>query len=125
MIGRGAIRNPWIFSQFRAHWAGEPLFIPRGRDVLQWIASLFEETAAFERRFSPAKHVAKMKKYLCFISQGVDADGRFEFLIRRVTDPAEFFSVCREFLDHSEPVASAPPVSSGVFCGFAELLHSA
>jgi tRNA-dihydrouridine synthase C len=125
MIGRGAIRNPWLFSQFRAHWEGTLAPIPCGTDVLAWITSLYDETAAFERRFVPSKHVAKMKKYLCYISQGVDPQGRFEFLIRRVTDPAEFFAICREFLDHPHPVAAAPPVTSGMFCGFSELLRSA
>lgn len=125
MIGRGAIRNPWLFSQFRAHWEGTPAPVPCGRDVLEWITSLYDETAAFERRFVPSKHVAKMKKYLCYISQGVDPHGRFEFLIRRVTEPVDFFAICREFLDHPHPVAAAPPVTSGMFCGFSELLRSA
>ncbi len=125
MIGRGAIRNPWLFSQLRAHWEGLPAAEPTGRDVLGWVTSLYEETAAFERRFVPSKHVAKMKKYLCYISQGVDPEGRFEFRIRRVTDPAEFFAICHEYLDHSRPMAPAPPVTSGMFCGFSELLQPA
>lgn len=125
MIGRGAIRNPWIFSQFRAHWSGQEAPQPCGRDILGWVTALFEETAAFERRFAPSKHVAKMKKYLCYISQGIDPEGRFEFLIRRVTDPDSFFAVCREFLDHSEPVAATPPQSSPLFCGFSALLQTA
>lgn len=124
MIGRGAIRNPWIFTQFRAHWSGTPAPRPTGRDVLGWVTALFEETAAFERRFAPSKHVAKMKKYLCYISQGIDPEGRFEFLIRRVTDPESFFAVCREFLDHSDPVSSAPPQTSPLFCGFSALLET-
>ncbi|HEY6226504.1 MAG TPA: tRNA-dihydrouridine synthase family protein, partial [Verrucomicrobiae bacterium] len=33
MIGRGAIRNPWLFHQFRQFKRGEPLFVPRGCDV--------------------------------------------------------------------------------------------
>ncbi len=125
MIGRGAIRHPWIFSQLRAHWSGNPAPLPCGRDLLAWITSLYEDTAAFAWRFEPTKHVAKMKKYLCYISQGVDPEGRFEFLIRRVSDPENFFAVCREFLDHSHPLAPAPPVTSGMFCGFSELLQSA
>jgi len=125
MIGRGAIRNPWIFSQLRAHWSGAESLRPRGCDVLEWVTLLFEETAAFERHYVPSKHVAKMKKYLCYISQGVDPEGQFEFRIRRVTEPAAFFAICREYLDHRHPVATAPPVQSGMFCGFAELLTKA
>lgn len=124
MIGRGAIRNPWLFAQLRAHWEGTAAPQPTGRDVLRWVTSLWEDTAAFEKRYVPSKHVAKMKKYLCYISQGVDVEGRFEFLIRRVTQAEDFFAVCREFLDHGEPVAATPPVSSALFSGFSELLRS-
>jgi len=31
MIGRGVIRNPWLFHQIRQRRRGEPLFIPTGR----------------------------------------------------------------------------------------------
>ncbi len=124
MIGRGAIRNPWIFSQIRAHWTGDPPPRPCGRDVLDYITALYEATAC-EQRFVPSKHVAKMKKYLCYISQGIDPDGRFEFLIRRVTCPDSFFQVCRDFLDHHDPVPAAPPAGSALFCGFSDLLKSA
>ena len=31
MIGRGAVRNPWIFSQIREHFAGKPISRPTGR----------------------------------------------------------------------------------------------
>jgi len=125
MIGRGAIRNPWIFAQLRAHWQNTPAPVPAGRDLLGWITDLFHETAAFERRFTPSKHVAKMKKYLCYISQGVDPKGEFEYRIRRAADPETFFRICEEYLGHSEPVAAAPPVTSSMFCGFSELLRPA
>ena len=91
--------------------------------MLGWITALWEATAAFEPRFVASKHVAKMKKYLCYISQGVDG-GQFEFAIRRVKTPEDFFAACRASLDHDEPVAAAPPVTSGMFCGFSELLSA-
>lgn len=124
MIGRGAIRNPWIFSQLRAHWEGRSAHVPVGRDVLAWITSLWEETASFQPRFEPQKHVAKMKKYLCYISQGVDDGGQFEFEIRRVRTHEDFFAVCRTYLEHDAAVAPTPPVTSTMFCGFSELLSA-
>src|SRR5437762_13656475 len=42
MIGRGAIRNPWLFHQIRQQQRGETLFIPRGLDVLSYIRTLYE-----------------------------------------------------------------------------------
>jgi hypothetical protein len=63
-----------------------------------------------------------MKKYLCYISQGMDHDGSFEHRIRRAAEEAEFFSVCHEYLAHDEAVPATPPVPSALFSGFAELL---
>ncbi len=124
MIGRGAIRNPWLFSQLRAHFENGTAPQPTGRDVFGYVQALWEEIAACERRFHPQRHVAKMKKYLCYIAQGADADAQFDFRIRRVREPEEFFRICREYLDHSEPFPATPPRSSVLFCGFADLLAS-
>ena len=40
MIGRGAIRNPWIFQQIRDDFAGKPVVYPTGRDVLGYVEAL-------------------------------------------------------------------------------------
>ena len=42
MIGRGAIRNPWLFHQIRQTQNGETPFIPKGHDVLTYLRDLFE-----------------------------------------------------------------------------------
>jgi tRNA-dihydrouridine synthase B len=42
MIGRGAIRNPWLFDQIRAQLRGEKIKLPTGRDVLAYIRELWE-----------------------------------------------------------------------------------
>src|SRR5437660_6217521 len=42
MIGRGAIRNPWLFHQIRQHRRGETLFLPRCVDLLEYIRALYE-----------------------------------------------------------------------------------
>ena len=42
MIGRAAIRNPWIFHQIRQTQNGETPFIPTGHDVLGYLRDLFE-----------------------------------------------------------------------------------
>ena len=65
-----------------------------------------------------------MKDYLCYISQGMDADGTFEHRIRRATDAGEFFAICREYLDHAEPVPATSPTQSSLFCGWQALLET-
>src|SRR5208282_2802518 len=37
MIGRGAIRNPWLFRQIRQRQLGQAEFLPTGREVLAYI----------------------------------------------------------------------------------------
>lgn len=42
MIGRGAVRNPWIFSQIREQLRGGPVTHPTGREVLAYVHALYE-----------------------------------------------------------------------------------
>ena len=70
MIGRGAIRNPWLFTQIRQHQRGEPLFVPHGRDVLGYVQALYAAVCTPDVRESA--QVQKMKKYMNFLALGVD-----------------------------------------------------
>jgi tRNA-dihydrouridine synthase len=100
MIGRGAIRNPWLFQQIRDHQAGCPPFVPRGRDVLDYIRALWEHSIRPETR--EASQVMHMKRFMNFLGLGVDAEGRFLHAIRRAATKADFFAICESFLDHDE-----------------------
>jgi tRNA-dihydrouridine synthase len=106
MIGRGAIRNPWLFEQIRAHRRGETPTLPKGRDVLDYIRALYNAVCAPGVRES--SQVQKMKKYLNYIGMGVEPNGRFLHDIRRVTTQADFFRVCEEHLDHDRPMPLEP-----------------
>jgi tRNA-dihydrouridine synthase B len=106
MIGRGAIRNPWLFHQIRQRGRGEPLFVPRGCDVLQYITDLY--AAVRPPDANQSAHVQRMKKYLNYIGVGIEPTGRFLHDIRRVTDEAGFFSVCETFLNHDQPMLLEP-----------------
>ncbi len=106
MIGRAAIRNPWLFRQIRESRRGEPVFVPRGREVLEYVRALYEAVCSPEVRES--SQVQKMKKYLNYLGMGVEPSGQFLHQIRRVTNRGDFFRVCEEFLDHDEPMALEP-----------------
>jgi tRNA-dihydrouridine synthase B len=106
MIGRAAIRNPWIFQQIRQHQRSETLFLPRGRDVLEYIRALYE--AVWSPDVKEASQVQKMKKYLNYIAAGAEPEGKFLHDIRRVETKAEFYRVCEMFLDHDEPMPVEP-----------------
>ena len=106
MIGRGAIRNPWLFRQIREHQRGENPFVPRGTDVLAYVHVLHEAVCSPAVRES--SQVQKMKKYLNYLGVGVEPTGQFLHQIRRVTTKPDLFRVCAEFLDHDAPMPLEP-----------------
>ena len=105
MIGRGAIRNPWIFDQIRAHQRGEPVWLPTGRDVLAYVRDLFETMTSAVNEIG---QVNKMKKYMNFLGLGVHPADAFLHRIRRATSRAAFFAACEEFLDHDQLMTLVP-----------------
>lgn len=100
MIGRGAIRNPWLFDQIRAEFRGEKMKVPLGRDVLNYIRELWENEIT--PSVPESAQVQRMKKFMNFIGEGVGE--KFLFEIRRVTTTADFFRTCEDYLDHDQPM---------------------
>jgi tRNA-dihydrouridine synthase len=104
MIGRGAIRNPWLFDQIRSESRNEPITWPTGRHVLSYIHELWDnEISPGVRELS---QVQRMKKFTNFIGEGISE--RFLHDIRRVDTAADFWRVCEESLDHDEPMRLEP-----------------
>lgn len=106
MIGRGAVRNPWIFGQIRQRLRGEPVTLPVGREVLAFIHALYEAVCSPD--FPERMQVQKMKKYLNFLGVGIEPSGAFLHAIRRTNTRTEFFDLCTRALDHEEPMALEP-----------------
>ena len=106
MIGRGAIRNPWLFQQIRQHQRREAIFVPRGRDVLDYARALYD--AVCTPSVLESAHVQKMKKYMNYLGVGVDRDGQFLHQIRRVNTKADFFRVSEAFLSHDQLMPLEP-----------------
>lgn len=89
MIGRGAIRNPWIFRQIRESITGHKPFTPTLADVHAYVHHLWNATVTPERPDSAQTN--RMKKFLAFIAQGVDPQGAFLHQIRRTHSKTAFF----------------------------------
>ncbi len=100
MIGRAAIRNPWIFEQIRQQQNGKPVFQPRGHEVLDYVRALYSSAAS--PGITEGQQVQKMKKYLNFLALGVEPTGRFLHDIRRVATEAELFNICTLHLAHDD-----------------------
>jgi tRNA-dihydrouridine synthase B len=106
MIGRHAIRNPWIFRQCREQFAGLPVTRLTLADVRDYVERLYHATRHDE--FPERAHVNKMKKYLNFVGQSVDPEGAFLYDMRRTDSQAELFSVCDRHL-LAEPTREFSP----------------
>ena len=110
MIGRGAIRNPWLFAQIRQRLRGEPVIYPTGHDVLSYITALWESQASFD---APERiQVERMKKFMNYLGEGVGMDGQFLHQIRRSATKSDFFRICDAFLEPDEAMRLEPPVGS-------------
>ena len=110
MIGRGAIRSPWLFEQVRQRLRGNRVTYPTGRNVIDYIAALWESQASFD---APEKvQVERMKKFMNYLGEGVGMDGQFLHRIRRAITQDDFFHICREFLDHDRLMPLEPLLAS-------------
>lgn len=104
MIGRAAIRSPWLFQQIRQQLRGETVTLPTGRDVWTYIRALWEAQACLDK---PERvQCERMKKFLNYLGEGVAAP--FLHQIRRTQTAADFHRICADFLDHDQPMALLP-----------------
>jgi tRNA-dihydrouridine synthase len=108
MIGRGAIRSPWLFEQIRSELRGESRPLPTGREVLAYLHDLWDHEITPGVRESA--QVQRMKKFTNFIGEGVGPE--FLFAIRRAATAADFWRVAETFLDHDTPMALLPVETS-------------
>ncbi len=106
MIGRHAIRNPWIFRQCREQFANGVATRLTLADVRDYIERLYRATQSPE--IPERYHVNKMKKYLNFVGQSVDPAGAFLHDMRRAQTEAELFALCDRHL-LADPTREFPP----------------
>ena len=104
MIGRAAIRSPWLFAQIRQQLRGQAVTVPTGRDVWGYVRALWDSQASFDK---PEKaQCDRMKKFVNYLGEGVP--GAVPARIRRAKTAAEFHGICAEAFDHDRPMALQP-----------------
>ena len=120
MIGRGAIRNPWLFSQIAAAFENRAPLALTHRELLAYILELSDELAKEAQSYDPLGHIQRMKKTLIYICDGIAPE--FEHAIRRMKTAEEFHQILHSHLDHTAPLPILPSANSQMFCGFPDLL---
>jgi tRNA-dihydrouridine synthase B len=108
MIGRGAIRNPWLFDQIRQYQRGEAVKLPTGHDVLAYIRELWD--AEITPGVREAAQVQRMKKFMNFIGEGIGE--KFLHDIRRVTTAGDYWRVCEESLKCEDAMLLEPEMTA-------------
>ncbi|HTM44741.1 MAG TPA: tRNA-dihydrouridine synthase family protein [Polyangiaceae bacterium] len=108
MLGRHAIRNPWVFRQCRQLWSGQPVSVVTHGQVRQYIERLYRMLE--EPNLPQEAQVSKAKRYLNFIGISVDPQGGFLFEMRRAHSEADLFAVCDKYLldNPDQPFALEP-----------------
>ena len=108
MVGRAAIRNPWIFKQIRQALSGQIVSVVTLAEVHDYIERLRQTTTA--QTVPERARVSYLKLYLNYIAQGVDAAGAFQREMRLARAETDLREVCDRHLlsapDHafaSEP----------------------
>ncbi|OIP72889.1 MAG: dihydrouridine synthase [Oscillatoriales cyanobacterium CG2_30_44_21] len=96
MIGRSAIRNPWIFQQIRDYFVGKPIKATTLADVYGYIQHLFAITSREDLK--EKSHVNCLKKFLNFIGTGIDDQGNFLAAMRLVQSKQQLFDLCDHHL---------------------------
>lgn len=92
MIGRHAVRNPWIFRQINQLKAGEKVFEPTLADVRGYVDKLYGNIKSLN---SNIRHKdSRLKKFLNFVAVGVDPEGRFLGGMRRAQGIDQLLKVC-------------------------------
>lgn len=105
MIGRGAIRNPWIFTQIREAWSGEITTRPTLIDLRNYIECLYEATR--DPAIRESGQVGKMKKYLGYIAPGIGERDAFWTELKPTLTLRDLFAVCDRHLAAPEPFPPA------------------
>ena len=96
MMGRSAMRNPWIFRQTREllveHKSPSQIFRPTFADVRKYVDSILENSQKYNPKVGNL--AGRLKKFLNFIATSIDPDGAFLLQMRRTQSLDELLKVC-------------------------------
>lgn len=102
MIGRAALRRPWIFQQAAAALAQQPIPPePSPAQRHQWLLEYYERIL---QQHGPEKTPVLMRRYAPLFVEGLPCARRFRSQVCRVRNSEEFFRLVEELF--SQPALS-------------------
>ena len=102
MIGRPALRNPWIFGQISALSAGRTPFAPSGADVARHLARLHAVMAlGFDG--PPERLVGPLKEHFGFLCRALPERAESSRRILRLSTPEQLLDAAAEVFTPLDP----------------------
>ncbi|MDG2125013.1 MAG: tRNA-dihydrouridine synthase family protein [Verrucomicrobiales bacterium] len=114
MVGRGVIRNPFLFAQIKAHLTETSHPQPTLRDIHHYIHQL--RRALHIGGVSDTINVSALKRYLNFIGQGINA-GEFIYEAKRALTSNDLDRILDTHLLDDSPFPDEPPHDNPIFAG--------
>lgn len=94
MIGRGALRNPFIFEQGLARLNGQEFALPTADSYL---SLLNEQQVMLQEVFNPRMAMVHARKFLAWYSAGFPGCHEFRSKVFSIPDPETLWGEAREF----------------------------
>jgi nifR3 family TIM-barrel protein len=102
MLGRPALRNPWIFRQIAELAAGRTPFAPAGADVVRHLERLYAVMAAgFDG--PPVRLAGPLKEHLGFLCRSLPARAELSRRLLRLETPALLLEAASEIFAPLDP----------------------
>lgn len=98
MIGRAALRNPFIFEQSLALWRGEQYVLPTAE---RYLALIEEQRSLLLEDYTPRAAMLQVRKFLAWYSSGFPGCHEFRSKVFSVADPEVLWDLARLFFEKS------------------------
>ena len=100
MIGRGALRNPFIFEQASALWQGQSYEKPRADRYLGLIEA---QQRMLHETYNEKAAMIHARKFLAWYSAGFPGSHEFRSKVFKTPEPAVLWEEARQFFEKSTP----------------------
>ena len=103
MLGRCALRNPWIFSQWRCICQKKPIKFPSLGDVYHYLQDIFYGFKLDKKKDTSA--LGCLKRFSNYMGLSIDEEGNFLNEMRRSESVKDFWNCCEfYFLKHPDEI---------------------
>jgi nifR3 family TIM-barrel protein len=98
LIGRGALRNPFIFEQSAALWKGETFTLPSAE---RYLSLLDEQQKLLHETFNPRSAMIHARKFLAWYSAGFPGCHEFRSKVFSIPEPEVLWAEAKVFFEKS------------------------